>query len=146
MRKYWFGKVEIGEIVKKMGLIAIVGALFATYFAVIKAMWIKITILVLLVLLVLYVLWTCFAIFYVVDDDELHMFCMWRWFHFELRDIKRIEFVEGKSTVLKPSYGWGRNKIRVEMKNGIVFFISPKYRKDFADYLKEKMRKGITFR
>ena len=59
--------------------------------------------------------------------------------------IKRIEFAEGKNSILKPSYGWGQNKIRVEMKNGIVFYISPKYRKDFAEYLKDRMRKGIYF-
>lgn len=145
MRKYWFGKIEIGEFVKKLGLLAIVGVLFATYFGAIDKTWIKIVILCLLGLLLLYVLWTCFAIVYVIDDEELHFFCMWKWYHFNLRDIKRIEFVEGKSSILKPSYGWGKNKIRIEMKNGIVFFISPKYRKDFADYLKDRMRKGIYF-
>lgn len=145
MRKYWFGRVEIADVVKKIGLVALVGVLFATYFAVIKHTWIKITILSFLVLLLLYVLWTCFAVVYAIDDEELHFFYIWKWYHFKLRDIKRTEFVEGKSTVLKPSYGWGRNKIRVEMKNGIVFFISPKYRKDFAAYLKDRMRKGIYF-
>lgn len=145
MRKYWFGKIEIADIVKKIGMVAIVGAIFATYMAAIEQDWIKIVILVAIGLLLLYVLWTCFAIFYVVDDENLHFFYLWKWYHFNLRDIKRIEFVEGKSTVLKPSYGWGRNKIRIEMKNGIVFFISPKYRKDFAAHLKDKMRKGIYF-
>ncbi len=145
MRKYWFGKIEIADIIKKIGMLAIVGAIFATYMAAIKHNWLKILILVVICLLFIYVLWTCFAIVYVIDDEKLHFFYLWKWYHFDLRDIKRIEFVEGKSTILKPSYGWGRNKIRIEMKNGIVFFVSPKYRKDFADYLKDKMRKGIYF-
>ena len=57
MRKYWFGKVEIADIVKKIGLLAIVGALFATYMAAIEALWVKIVILSLIGLLFLYVLY-----------------------------------------------------------------------------------------
>ena len=45
MRKYWFGRVEIADVVKKIGLVALVGVLFATYFAVIKHTWIKIKLL-----------------------------------------------------------------------------------------------------
>ena len=145
MRRIWWTRIDIQDLVKKFGLLVLVGVLMiptSLSFAG-DAEWIRYVLLSLMGLLVLYTLYTTFAVFYIVDEEELTVFYCWKFYHFDYHSIKRVEPYYGISGT---DVTLGRSKIKVKLvmaRNDI--YISPTNRDKFLEVLKER-RKGKTFK
>lgn len=145
MRRIWWTRIDIKDVVIKFALLVLVGVLMiptSLSFAG-DAVWLRYFLLVLIGLLVLYVFYTLIAIFYIIDDDEISIFYCWKFYHIKFNQIKRVETYEGKSD-LNMSLSRSSFKIKLVTNKGDIF-ISPSKRKEFLEILKEK-RKGITFK
>lgn len=145
MRRIWWTRIDIQDIVKKFGLIVLAGILMipsSLAFAG-DAVWLRYVILSLFGLLFLYTLYTTLAVFYIVDDEEICVFYCWKFYHFNYHSIKRVEPFYGISDV---NMTLGRSKIKVKLvTNRGDIFISPSSREKFLEVLKER-RKGKTFK
>ena len=145
MRRIWWTRIDIQDIVKKIGLIVLAGILMipsSLAFAG-DAVWLRYVILSLFGLLFLYTLYTTLAVFYIVDDEEICVFYCWKFYHFNYHSIKRVEPYYGISDV---NMTLGRSKIKVKLvTNRGDIFISPSSREKFLEVLKER-RKGKTFK
>ena len=145
MRRIWWTRIDIQDLVKKFGLLVLVGVLMiptSLSFAG-DAEWIRYVLLSLMGLLVLYTIYTTLAVFYIVDDEELTVFYCWKFYHFDYHSIKRVEPYYGISGT---DVTLGRSKIKVKLvmaRNDI--YISPTNRDKFLEVLKER-RKGKTFK
>ena len=145
MRRIWWTRVDIKDIMIKFILLVIVSALMIpTSMTLLSgSKWLGYAFLGLIGLLVLYVIYTLVAVFYIIKDDEIAIFYCWKFYHIKFNQIKHIEKYEGYSEVnmslCRSSY-----KIKLKTNKGDIF-ISPSNRQEFLDVLKEK-RKGITYK
>ena len=145
MRRIWWTRVDIKDIMVKFILLVLVGVLMiptSLSFAG-NATWIRYVLLALMGLLVLYVFYTLIAVFYIIDNDEIKVFYCWKYYHIKFNQIKRVELYEGK-TDLNASLSRSTYKIKLVTSQGDIF-ISPSNRNEFLEVLKEK-RKGITYK
>ena len=145
MRRIWWTKVDIKDIVKKFALLVLVGILMiptSLSFAG-DAIWLRYVLLSLICLLVLYTIYTTFAVFYMINDGEIAVFYCWKFYHINFEQIKRVEKYEGFSSV-DMSLSRSTYKIKLVTNKGEIF-ISPSNRDEFLEVLKER-RKGITFK
>ena len=145
MRRIWWTRVDIKDIMIKIILLVLVGVLMiptSLSFAG-NALWLRYVFLVLMGLLVLYVFYTLIAVFYIIDKDEIEVFYCWKYYHIKFNQIKRVETYEGK-TDLNASLSRSVIKIKLVTSQGDIY-ISPSNRNEFLEVLKEK-RKGITFK
>jgi len=145
MRRIWWTRVDIKDIMIKIILLVLVGVLMiptSLSFAG-NALWLRYVFLVLMGLLVLYVFYTLIAVFYIIDKDEIKVFYCWKYYHIKFNQIKRVETYEGK-TDLNASLSRSVIKIKLVTSQGDIY-ISPSNRNEFLEVLKEK-RKGITFK
>ena len=145
MRRIWWTRIDIKDIVIKFGLLVLVGILMiptSLSFAG-DAVWLRYVLLSLIGLLVLYVFYTLFAVFYIVDENEISVFYCWKFYHFNYDQIKRVELYEGLSPV-QMTLGRSKLKIKLVTSRGDIF-ISPSNRQEFLEVLKER-RKGKTFK
>ena len=145
MRRIWWTRIDIQDLVKKFGLLVLVGILMipASLSLAGDAVWLRYVLLSLMGLLVLYTIYTTLAVFYIVDDEELTVFYCWKFYHFDYHSIKRVEPYYGLSGT---DVTLGRSKIKVKLvlaRNDI--YISPSNRDKFLEVLKER-RKGKTFK
>lgn len=145
MRRIWWTRIDIKDVMKKFILLVIVGVLMiptSLSFAG-EAVWLRYVLLSLMGLLVLYVFYTLVAVFYIIDDKELKVFYCWKFYHINYDQIKRVEEFYGISPV---DQTLARSKIAIKLvtSKGDIY-ISPSNRNEFLDVLKEK-RKGITFK
>ena len=145
MRRIWWTRVDIQDIVKKFGLLVLAGVLMipsSLAFAG-DAVWLRYVLLSLFGLLFLYTLYTTLAVFYFVDENEISVFYCWKFYHFDYHSIKRVEPYYGLSDV---NMTLGRSKIKVKLvTNKGDIYISPSSRDKFLEVLKER-RKGKTFK
>ena len=145
MRRIWWTRVDIQDIVKKFGLLVLAGVLMipsSLAFAG-DAVWLRYVLLSLFGLLFLYTLYTTLAVFYFVDENEISVFYCWKFYHFDYYSIKRVEPYYGLSDV---NMTLGRSKIKVKLvTNKGDIYISPSSREKFLEVLKER-RKGKTFK
>ena len=145
MRRIWWTRIDIQDIVKKFGLLVLVGVLMipsSLSFAG-EALWLRYVLLSLFGLLFLYTFYTTLAVFYIVDEDEIGVFYCWKFYHFNYQSIKRVEPYYGLSDV---NMTLGRSKIKVKLvTNKGEIYISPSKREEFLEVLKER-RKGKTFK
>ena len=145
MRRIWWTRVDIKDMVKKFALLVLVGILMiptSLSFAG-DAIWLRYVLLSLIGLLVLYTIYTTFAVFYMINDDEIAVFYCWKFYHLRFEQIKRVEKYEGFSSV-DMSLSRSIYKIKLVTNKGEIF-ISPSNRDEFLEVLKER-RKGITFK
>ena len=145
MRRIWWTRVDIKDIMIKIILLVLVGVLMiptSLSFAG-NALLLRYVFLVLMGLLVLYVFYTLIAVFYIIDKDEIKVFYCWKYYHIKFNQIKRVETYEGK-TDLNASLSRSVIKIKLVTSQGDIY-ISPSNRNEFLEVLKEK-RKGITFK
>lgn len=145
MRRIWWTRVDIKDIMIKIILLVLVGVLMiptSLSFAG-NALWLRYVFLVLMGLLVLYVFYTLIAVFYIIDKDEIKVFYCWKYYHIKFNQIKRVETYKGK-TDLNASLSRSVIKIKLVTSQGDIY-ISPSNRNEFLEVLKEK-RKGITFK
>ena len=145
MRRIWWTRIDIQDLVKKFGLLVLVGILMipASLSLAGDAVWLRYVLLSLMGLLVLYTIYTTLAVFYIVDEEELTVFYCWKFYHFDYHSIKRVEPYYGISGT---DVTLGRSKIKVKLvlaRNDI--YISPTNRDKFLEVLKER-RKGKTFK
>ena len=145
MRRIWWTRIDVQDIVKKFGLLVLVGVLMipASLSFAGDHVWIRYVLLSLIGLLVLYTLYTTLAVFYIVDEEELTVFYCWKFYHFDYHSIKRVEPYYGLSDA---DVTLGRSKIKVKLvlaRNDV--YISPTNRDKFLEVLKER-RKGKTFK
>ena len=99
MRRIWWTRVDIKDMVKKFALLVLVGILMiptSLSFAG-DAIWLRYVLLSLIGLLVLYTIYTTFAVFYMINDDEIAVFYCWKFYHLRFEQIKRVEKYEGFS-------------------------------------------------
>lgn len=145
MRRIWWTRVDIQDVVKKFFLLVIAGVLMiptSLSFAG-DAVWLRYVLLALFGLLFLYAFYTTFAVFYIVDDEEISVFYCWKFYHFNYSSIKRCEPYYGLSDV---NMTLGRSKIKIKLvTNKGDIYISPSKREEFLEVLKER-RKGKTFK
>lgn len=145
MRRIWWTRIDIKDIVIKFALLVIVGVLMipsSLSFAG-EAIWLRYVLLSLIGLLVLYVIYTLLAVFYIVDENEIKVFYCWKFYHFDYNYIKRVELYEGLSPV---EMTLGRSKLKIKLvTNRGEIFISPSNRHEFLEVLKER-RKGKTYK
>lgn len=145
MRRIWWTRVDLKDIIIKFGLLVLCGVLMiptSLSFAG-DAIWLRYVLLVLMGLLVLYVFYTLIAVFYIIEDDEIAVFYCWKFYHIKYNQIKRVEKFVGKTDV---NMSLSRSNIKVKLvtiKGDI--YISPSNREEFLKVLKEN-RKGITFK
>lgn len=145
MRRIWWTRIDIKDVVIKFALLVLVGVLMiptSLSFAG-GAVWLRYVLLVLIGLLVLYTLYTLLAVFYIIDEDEISVFYCWKFYHFKYEQIKRVEKYEGISDV-NMSLSRSNLKLKLVTNKGDIY-ISPSNRNEFLEVLKEK-RKGITFK
>ncbi len=145
MRRIFWTRIDIKDVVIKFFLLVLCGVLMiptSLSFAG-DAVWLRYVLLALMGLLVLYVFYTLFAVFYLIEDDEIKVFYCWKFYHLKFNQIKRVELYEGK-TDLNMSLSRSNLKIKLVTSKGDIF-ISPSSRKEFIEVLKQK-RKGITFK
>ena len=145
MRRIWWTRVDIKDIMIKIILLVLVGVFMiptSLSFAG-NALWLRYVFLVLMGLLVLYVFYTLIAVFYIIDKDEIKVFYCWKYYHIKFNQIKWVETYEGK-TDLNASISRSVIKIKLVTSQGDIY-ISPSNRNEFLEVLKEK-RKGITFK
>ena len=145
MRRIWWTRIDIQDLVKKFGLLVLVGVLMipASLSLAGNAVWLRYVLLSLMGLLVLYTIYTTLAVFYIVDEEELSVFYCWKFYHFDYHSIKRVEPYYGLSGT---DVTLGRSKIKVKLvlaRNDV--YISPTNRDKFLEVLKER-RKGKTFK
>ena len=145
MRRIWWTRIDIQDLVKKFGLLVLVGVLMipASLSFAGNAVWLRYVLLSLMGLLVLYTIYTTLAVFYIVDEEELSVFYCWKFYHFDYHSIKRVEPYYGLSGT---DVTLGRSKIKVKLvlaRNDV--YISPTNRDKFLEVLKER-RKGKTFK
>ena len=145
MRRIWWTKIDIKDVVIKFALLVIIGVLMiptSLSFAG-DAIWLRYVLLALIGLLVLYVIYTLIAVFYIIDDDEIAVFYCCKFYHFKFNQIKNAEKYEGLSDI---NMSLSRSKLKIKLvTNKGDIFISPFDREEFLKTLKEK-RKGITFK
>ena len=97
MRRIWWTRVDIKDIMIKIILLVLVGVLMiptSLSFAG-NALWLRYVFLVLMGLLVLYVFYTLIAVFYIIDKDEIKVFYCWKYYHIKFNQIKRVDTYEG---------------------------------------------------
>ena len=145
MRRIWWTRIDIKDVMKKFILLVIAGVLMippSLSFAG-DAIWLRYVLLSLMGLLVLYVFYTTLAVFYIVDDKEIKIFYCWKFYHINYNQIKRVEEFYGISPV---NQTLARSKLAIKLVTSIGdIYISPSNRKEFLEILKER-RKGITFK
>ena len=145
MRRIWWTRIDIKDVMKKFILLVIVGILMiptSLSFAG-DAIWLRYVLLSLMGLLVLYVIYTTLAVFYIVDDEEMRVFYCWKFYHINYNQIKRVEEYTGISPV---SQTLGRSRLALKFVTSLGdIYISPSNRKEFLKILSER-RKGITFK
>lgn len=145
MRRIWWTRIDIKDVMKKFILLVIVGVLMiptSLAFAG-DAIWLRYVLLSLMGLLVLYVFYTTLAVFYIVDDKEIKIFYCWKFYHINYNQIKRVEEFYGISPV---NQTLARSKLTIKLVTSIGdIYISPSNKKEFLEILKER-RKGITFK
>ena len=145
MRRIWWTRIDIKDMVKKFALLVLVGILMiptSLSFAG-DAIWLRYVLLSLIGLLVLYTIYTTVAVFYMINDDEIAVFYCWKFYHIKFEQIKRVEKYEGFSSV-DMSLCRSVYKLKLVTNKGEIF-ISPSNRDEFLEVLKER-RKGITFK
>ena len=145
MRRIWWTRIDIKDVMVKFILIVIVGVLMIpTSLAMISsASWVGYLFLGLIGLLTLYVIYTLLAVFYIIDDDEIAIFYCWKFYHIKFNQIKRVETYVGK-TDYNMILSISNIKVKLVTSKGDIY-ISPSNRNEFLEVLKEK-RKGITFK
>jgi len=146
MRRIWWTRIDIKDIMIKFILLVLVGVLMIpTSLSLFSgsAIWLGYILLGLIGLLVLYVIYTLVAVFYIIKDDEIAIFYCWKFYNIKFTQIKRVETYVGKSD-LNMSLSRSNIKIKLVTSKGDIF-ISPSNRTEFLEVLKEK-RKGITFK
>ena len=145
MRRIWWTRVDIKDIMIKFILLVIVSALMIpTSITILSGTkWLGYAFLGLIGLLVLYVIYTLVAVFYIIKDDEIAIFYCWKFYHIKFNQIKRVETFVGK-TDINMSLSRSNIKVKLVTSKGDIY-ISPSNRNEFLEVLKEK-RKGITFK
>ena len=145
MRRIWWTRVDIQDIVKKFFLLVVAGALMipsSLSFAG-DAIWLRYVLLSLLGLLFVYTFYTTFAVFYIIDDEEISVFYCWKFYTINYHSIKRVEPYFGISNA---NMTLGRSKIKIKLvTNKGDIYISPSKREEFLETLKER-RKGKTYK
>ena len=145
MRRIWWTRVDIKDIMIKFILLVIVSALMIpTSMTLLSgSKWLGYAFLGLIGLLVLYVIYTLVAVFYIIKDDEIAIFYCRKFYHIKFNQIKRVETFVGK-TDINMSLSRSNIKVKLVTSKGDIY-ISPSNRNEFLEVLKEK-RKGITFK
>lgn len=146
MRRIWWTRIDIKDIMIKFILLVIVGVLMIPSSISLlsgSAVWLGYILLGLIGLLVLYVIYTLVAVFYIINNDEITIFYCWKYYHIKFNQIKRVEPFMGK-TDLNMSLSRSNIKVKLVTSKGDIY-ISPSNRDKFLEVLKEK-RKGITFK
>ena len=145
MRRIWWTRIDIQDIVKKFGLLVLVGVLMIPTSLSLagNVVWLRYVLLSLFGLLFLYTFYTTLAVFYIIDDEEINIFYCWKFYTINYHNIKRVEPYYGISDV---NMTLARSKIKVKLvTNKGDIYISPIKREDFLNVLKER-RKGKTFK
>lgn len=138
MRKIWWTSHDIGTFVKGFACLVLVGFLLIP---IASNDWLRWILIGLLGLLVLYSIYIYLAIFYIIEEKELSVFCMWKFVHFKYSDIKRVELTSGK---FKNLYGRGSEVVKLTCGKYEVY-VSPRHPKEFMEAL-NLARKGIPFK
>lgn len=145
MRRIWWTRIDIKDIMMKFILIVLVGALMIpTSITLLSGpKWMFYVLVSLLGLLVLYVIYTLVAVFYIIEDDEIAIFYCWKFYRIKFNQIKRVETYVGK-TDYNISLSRSNIKVKLVTSKGDIY-ISPSNRNEFLEVLKER-RKGITYK
>lgn len=130
MRRIYWTTHDIATFVKGFAGIVLIGVMTLPTYSI---DWVRWAMLVLVSLLALYALYIYLAVFYIIEEDQLTVFAMWKFMRFKYNEIRVIETAHGK---FKNKYGWGQNCIKIKTGK-FEFFISPSHYEEFLERLKE---------